>query len=515
MAGRAEDDTVELRPGMHTFSTSTEIAATHAKTTRPPRELACFLMLVASDLLAIGVALEIAIRVRIHLLPFYYGDVPAAAFTFWHYASNRWIWALAIMFLAAEGLYTRRRTLWDEVAHLIKATGLSLLATMAVIALGQLSVNFSRFTIVFAGLTSVILLPFSRYWTKRILGAAGLWRKPVLILGATSAAKRVLEAFDNDPILGYSVVGVLDDDPARQNTTFGASHGRDVRVLGPLAMAKDLITANQARDVLVAMPNFTETQLLALMHELQPLCNNLYLIPNVAGLPMMSLQVDAFLDHRLLMLKAVNNLAKPWNRWIKRSFDLVVGTLLALPALPLMLLIAVLVRLESRGPALLAQTRLGYQDRDFRCLKFRTMHADADEKLASVLDGDAQLADEWQKYAKLRSRDPRLTRLGRFLRRRSLDELPQILNVVKGEMSLVGPRPYLPRERERIGSELDIILETRPGMTGFWQVRGRNLLTFDDRVRLEGWYVRNWSLWFDLIILTRTLRTVLVGKDAS
>jgi undecaprenyl-phosphate galactose phosphotransferase len=468
-----------------------------------------------TDLAAMGVSLEIAVQVRMHLLPAYYGNTPADAFTFWHYASNRWIWALGILFLAAEGLYTRRRTLWDEVANLVKATGLSLLAIMAVIALGQLSVNFSRFTIVFAALVGIIILPLSRYWTKRILGAAGLWRKPVLILGATAAAERSIEAFDGDPVLGYSVWGVLDDDPVRHNTVFGTSHGHEVRVLGSLAMAKELITANRSRNVLVAMPDISEQKLLDLMHELQPLCNNLYLVPNVAGMPMMNLQVNTFLDHRLLMLKAVNNLAKPWNRAIKRTFDLVLGTAVLLPGLPLMALITILVRLESRGHAILAQTRLGYRDRDFRCLKFRTMHEDADERLAEVLNGDAELAEEWQKYAKLRSRDPRLTRLGRFLRRHSLDELPQILNVVRGEMSLVGPRPYLPRERERIGSELDIILETRPGMTGFWQVRGRNRLTFEDRVRLEGWYVRNWSLWFDLIILARTLKTVVVGKDAS
>jgi undecaprenyl-phosphate galactose phosphotransferase len=473
------------------------------------------LVLILTDLGAVGVSLEIAILARVHLLPAYYGSTPADAFTFWHYASNRWIWALAILFLAAEGLYTRRRTLWDEVANLVKATGLGLLAIMAVIALGQLSVHFSRFTIVFAAMVGIVVLPLTRYWTKSILGATGLWRKPVLILGATPAAERSLEAFDGDPVLGYSVLGVLDDDPARQNTVFGQSHGRDVKVLGPLAMAKELIAADRSRDVLVAMPDIGEKQLLLLMHELQPLCNNLYLVPNVAGMPMMNLQVNTFLDHRLLMLKAVNNLAKPWNRAIKQSFDLVVGTLLLLPGLPLMALIAILVRLESRGPAILAQTRLGYRDRDFRCLKFRTMQEDAEERLAEVLNGDAELAEEWEKYAKLRSRDPRLTRLGRFLRRHSLDELPQILNVVKGEMSLVGPRPYLPRERERIGSELDIILETRPGMTGFWQVRGRNRLAFEDRVRLEGWYVRNWSLWFDLIILARTLKTVLAGKDAS
>ncbi|MBA3916413.1 MAG: sugar transferase, partial [Acidobacteriales bacterium] len=126
-----------------------------------------------------------------------------------------------------------------------------------------------------------------------------------------------------------------------------------------------------------------------------------------------------------------------------------------------------------------------------------------------------EAADEWYRYAKLRNHDPRLTRLGRVLRRWSFDELPQILNVLKGEMSLVGPRPYLPQERDRIGMDLFTILSSRPGMTGFWQVSGRNQLTLEDRVQLEAWYVRNWTVWFDCIILAKTVRTVLFPQNGS
>jgi undecaprenyl-phosphate galactose phosphotransferase len=129
--------------------------------------------------------------------------------------------------------------------------------------------------------------------------------------------------------------------------------------------------------------------------------------------------------------------------------------------------------------------------------------------LMNHLAGDPAAAAEWHKYAKLRDHDPRLTRFGRFLRRWSIDELPQLLNVLTGEMSLVGPRPYLPQQRERIGVDLFTILSSRPGMTGFWQVSGRNQLTLDDRVQLEAWYVRNWTVWFDCIILAKTFRTVL------
>jgi lipopolysaccharide/colanic/teichoic acid biosynthesis glycosyltransferase len=227
------------------------------------------------------------------------------------------------------------------------------------------------------------------------------------------------------------------------------------------------------------------------------------------GLPMMNLQLDGFLDQQVCILKISNNLANPWNEWLKHMFDLAFAGILAVITLPVMAVIALLVRLDSHGPALLRQERIGRAEKPFACLKFRTMHLDGDERLARCFADHPHMAEEWGKYAKLRSGDPRLTRIGRVLRRWSLDELPQIFNVLSGEMSLVGPRPYLARERERIGPHFTTILTARPGMTGFWQVSGKNKVTFDDRVRLEVWYVRNWSLWFDFIILAKTFGAIV------
>jgi Undecaprenyl-phosphate galactose phosphotransferase WbaP len=267
------------------------------------------------------------------------------------------------------------------------------------------------------------------------------------------------------------------------------------------------------RDLLIAMPGLLEEKLLALVHELQPHCDSLYVVPQLWGLPMMNLQVDGFLRERVMMLKLSNSLAKPWNSGCKRVVDLVLGAAITLLVLPLCALLAILVKLDSEGPALFVQERLGYRGGRFRCLKFRTMNVNGEETLAQYLECNPHAADEWQKYAKLRHHDPRLTRLGRFLRRWSLDEFPQLVNVLKGEMSLVGPRPYLPQERARIGDDLQTILSARPGMTGFWQVSGRNHLTLEDRVQLEAWYVRNWSVWLDCIVLAKTFRTILLPEN--
>jgi undecaprenyl-phosphate galactose phosphotransferase len=487
----------------------------------PPRErrgkpaalsagrITCLAALVVSDLAAMAVALELSILVRAYLLPHLPLHTPGETFFLLDYVEHAWIWALLFVFLAAEGLYTQRRTLWNEIRHLTKATALGLLAVLAAVALGKLTSEVSRATILLTGFLLLVLLPVVRYWSKRALAWLGLWRKPLLILGAADTAALVLRGLNQDPVLGYHVIGALDDDPRKQDQRLGHSYGEPVYVLGALSLAPALLLERRALDVLIAMPGLEEVQLIRKVHELQGLCESIYIIPKIWGLPMMNLQVDGLLKQQVLMLKVLNNLAKPWNHWLKRSFDLLAGSALAVLALPLMIVIAAVIKLSSKGPILFAQERLGYRGRSFRCLKFRSMHVNGDEQLHDYLKEHPERAAEWAKYAKLRTQDPRLTPIGALLRRWSLDELPQLVNLLKGEMSLVGPRPYLPRETDRIGAHLSTILSARPGITGFWQVNGKNEMSLEDRVRVEAWYVRNWSLSLDFIILAKTFKTVL------
>jgi Undecaprenyl-phosphate galactose phosphotransferase WbaP len=232
-------------------------------------------------------------------------------------------------------------------------------------------------------------------------------------------------------------------------------------------------------------------------------------------LPMMNLEVDGFFRERTLLLKLTNNLAKPWNMWLKRGCDLLLGGALACFMIPLYVAIALLVKLDSPGPIFFRQIRLGFRDSLFQCFKFRTMYTDADERLEKYLESNPEARNELLAYAKLRNFDPRVTRIGRFLRTWSLDELPQLFNVLKGDMSLVGPRPYLPAERSRMGVHLPTILSARPGISGLWQVNGRNHLTFETRVQLEEWYVRHWGIWLDCIVLIKTLKAVLFSDTTQ
>jgi Undecaprenyl-phosphate galactose phosphotransferase WbaP len=478
-----------------------------------PRQVVCVFALVLTDLSAIAISLELAILTRKYFVPHVNSYLEHSTFPFVHYLSIGWLWLVPLIFFGVEGLYTRRRSQWTEVGYIIKAVALSLIAILAALALTQLSPLVSRITILLTAINLFVLLPIVRYWTKRALGALGPWKKRILILGATDMAILAMRGLVADRFLGYEVAGVLDDNPHKNGNCIGACRGTPVNILGNLSEAREQMERTDSRDVLIAMPSLREEKLLALVHELQPHCDNIYVVPQLWGLPMMNLQVDGFLRERVMMLKLSNNLAKPWNGWMKRAFDLLLGTVVASLVLPICILVALLVKLESKGPALFVQERLGYRGRNFFCLKFRTMRVDGDKVLAKYLKCNPQAMEEWQKYAKLRRHDPRLTRLGGFLRRWSLDELPQLFNVLRGEMSLVGPRPYLQDELARIGIDLHTIASARPGMTGFWQVSGRNQLTFEDRVKVEAWYVRNWTPWLDGIILAKTFKVVLFPEN--
>jgi Undecaprenyl-phosphate galactose phosphotransferase WbaP len=181
--------------------------------------------------------------------------------------------------------------------------------------------------------------------------------------------------------------------------------------------------------------------------------------------------------------------------------------------LPLILMLSLLVWMESRGTIFYRDERLGRDGKLFSCIKFRTMVPDAEALLWRVLAEDDELREEYQKYHKLRN-DPRITRIGRFLRKTSLDELPQLWNVLRGEMSLVGPRPYLPRESEDLGRTQGEILRVAPGITGPWQVAGRNHTSFRERVQMDSYYVRGWSIWVDVVLLARTVNCILFNRNA-
>jgi undecaprenyl-phosphate galactose phosphotransferase len=212
------------------------------------------------------------------------------------------------------------------------------------------------------------------------------------------------------------------------------------------------------------------------------------------------------------MLTARNNLARPMPRFLKRLFDIVGSLALLVLLSPLFAYLVWRIR-QTGGRPIFSHARIGRYGQAFGCFKFRTMVPDAEDVLRTLLESDAAARAEWERDFKLKD-DPRITPIGAFLRRTSLDELPQLWNVLKGEMSLVGPRPIIERELERYGDQVGYYLETRPGITGLWQISGRNDTGYENRVALDSWYVRNWSLWYDLVILLKTVRVVLRREGA-
>jgi undecaprenyl-phosphate galactose phosphotransferase len=256
-----------------------------------------------------------------------------------------------------------------------------------------------------------------------------------------------------------------------------------------------------------------QEELVKLIYKVQPLVRNLVVVPNLVAVPIEGVEVESLFNERLMMLRLRNNLASPLNRWLKYNFDFTVTLVGTLVISPLLLLIALWIYYDSPGSVIFKHRRVGKDGKEFNCYKFRTMCVDAEAKLDELLTNDAASKAEWELSFKLKD-DPRITRSGKFLRKTSLDELPQIFNVLKGEMSLVGPRPVVRAELERYGICLRDYLLVRPGITGMWQINGRSDTTYNERVQIDSWYVRNWSIWIDMVILFRTFKSVVKTKGA-
>ena len=254
-------------------------------------------------------------------------------------------------------------------------------------------------------------------------------------------------------------------------------------------------------------------KLVSIIYKVQPLVKSMAIIPNLIGIPMGGIEVESLFNERLMLLRVRNNLARPFNIFLKTVFDYVLTFFGTIAISPILLVIAIWIYKDSPGSVIFKHTRIGKDGKPFPCYKFRSMCVDAKEKLEELLANDEEARAEWERDFKLKN-DPRITKSGAFLRKTSLDELPQIFNVLRGEMSLVGPRPIIQEELVRYGEHTADYLMIKPGITGMWQVSGRSDIDYEERVMLDSWYVRNWSVWLDIMLLWRTFDVVIRRKGA-
>ncbi len=330
----------------------------------------------------------------------------------------------------------------------------------------------------------------------------GVGIRRILLVGAGEMSRTIMRTLLAEPGLGYHVVGFLDDNPQKGERNLGPFTG-----LGPIDNLSQALVENQVDEVIITLPWQYHRRIMSVLRQCQQSGVRVRVVPDVLQLSLDRVDIEVLNGIPLISVRPTT-IAGPQFA-IKRAMDLTMGGLGLVIALPVMAVLALAVKLDSPGPVFFVQKRVGRDGKLFRAYKFRSMVTDAESmkpQLERLNEADGPLF-------KIKD-DPRLTRVGRFLRRTSLDELPQIFNVLKGEMSLVGPRPALPEEVAVYAPWHRKRLEALPGMTGLWQVSGRSNLGFDEMVMLDIYYVENWSPGLDISILFRTIPKVLIGEGA-
>lgn len=396
----------------------------------------------------------------------------------------------------------------EQLRRISRSTTIVFLFVMALTYLFKVGTVHSRVIITGAWLGILVLVPLTRALLRTILAQSPWWGTPVLVLGAAQTAQVVIQRLYKQPGLGLRPIACLDDDQLK--------HGENVSgipVVGPLTMATELAQRHRIQVAVVAMPGLSRQRITAVMEEHAAFFPRVLLIPDLLGVT--SLWVTARDLDGVLGLELKQNLLSRWNRLLKRSVDLLVTVPALLVFGPLILLLGGMVKTFSPGPAFYSQAREGLNGKVIRVWKLRTMVPHAENALQSYLAGNPAAKQEWEQFMKLRH-DPRIVPVvGPFLRRLSLDELPQLWNIVRGDMSLVGPRPFPEYHLAKFDPRFrSLRCRVTPGLTGLWQVSARSNGDLTVQEELDTYYIRNWSPWLDLYLLARTVAAVLFGSGA-
>ena len=463
-------------------------------------------LLVVLDFLLVILAFYLAWYIRYELQ--WYRAVDPASYTGFDFYLRIALLAGVLMVgaLYLEGVYRlpRGTSYLNEFYRLLNATTTVTIVLMVGNYMFQ-PLYHSRLVYGIAGILILLFLAISRLINRWMMAWArrrGLGTKRVLLVGAGEVSRMIMRVLLAKPDLGFDVVGFLDDNPERGQRDLGP-----FAALGPIDNLPQIVGEYNVEEVIVTLPWQYHRRIMSVLNQCERFGIQARVVPDVLQLSLDRVDIEVLDGIPLLGTKRLAITGPGFA--VKRTLDVIITALSLILMLPIMAIVAIAIKLDSPGPALFVQKRIGKDGSTFNTYKFRSMVLDAEVKrdeLADLNEADGPLF-------KIKD-DPRLTRTGRFIRRLSLDELPQIFNVLRGDMSLVGPRPALPEEVEAYEPWHRKRLDVMPGMTGLWQVSGRSNLSFDEMVMLDIYYVENWSPILDISILLRTIPKVLSGEGA-
>ncbi|HJW83947.1 MAG TPA: sugar transferase [Anaerolineae bacterium] len=411
---------------------------------------------------------------------------------------------LIAMFWFGGAYDLRRHTTWPDTMAVIVRSTLIAVVLVIIATFADVVLLFSRLLFLYTALLIIVYLGLSRATWGIVLARLrkrGIGVARALIVGAGEVGRTVIRTIIARPELGFQPVGFLDDSPGR-STDFGP-----FRALGAIDAIAAVLGSEAIDEVIITLPWSDHLRILRIVQLCEARGVRPRIVPDLFQMSLSSVDVNDLGGIPLIGMRPPS--LRGANLLVKRIFDLAVGIPLSLVLAPLILILALLIKIDSRGPIFFRQTRIGMHGKPFQCYKFRSMRRGAEEEVARLRDRNQASGPLF----KIKD-DPRRTGVGRFLRRTSLDELPQLLNVLRGEMSLVGPRPPIPKEVEEYQDWHKQRLNAQPGMTGLWQVSGRSDLSFDEMVLLDVHYIENWSVLLDITIMLRTIPKMLSGDGA-
>ena len=434
---------------------------------------------------------------------------------FWNHAHYQydnfyiyiWVPLLFLIFLRQSRSYRQMQPIIDMMRAIFQSVFSGWMASIIIIYLLQAGNQTSRLFIILFGILVLMNVCIIRYAVMKVMKLRHIFYEPVIIIGAGLTAEKVINFWQSDLGYRYDIIGLIDDHPVSEMLP------QNFKILGGFCDVAKIIKKYKTKTIIIAAPGISKEKLQNLINIIQPHVKNISFIPDLIGTTMAGVDASILFSEKILMLNIRNNLSRRYNRIFKRIFDMVCTILGGILISPILLAITIRVAIDNRGHIIFTHWRVGKNGKKFPCYKFQTMIPMSEEKFTKYLDNNPEAKEEWEKTFKL-TNDPRVTKLGAWLRKTSLDELPQLWNVIRGDMSLVGPRPIVEEEVIYYGENIREYYMVLPGITGMWQVSGRSDTTYEERVAMDTWYVRNWSVWIDIMYLFKTVKAVITGKGA-